>query len=310
MSFLGCDDTLAVSSSSRALREIVKRASSKLRARVTNVDEISTCLRAWPSVTRLIVSRPGSGSIWCCLPTITELVLEDAVVPLDCARLFAKVRTLSLVRCYAVTLEFPELVSLSITAPIGGEFPSRLPRTVRSVHCSDVSLGILGPISRLPAIETLSLTRPHPSESVPSPFAVIGSMETLRSLTLRHFDAMNVHIAHTARDEIKMRLETLCIHFCLVCADDPLLAYSHQCKRSNHECSEYTRRVEINAKEGMCAANEDPISSYETYVLERLACPLINHQYGLRMLFSATLAEFEETHAATVRNAMLLVATS
>ena len=70
-----------------------------------------------------------------------------------------------------------------------------------------------------------------------------------------------------------------------------------------------TRRVEI-AKSAPVPASwspKDAISSYETYVHDRLACPLINHQHGLRLLFAASLVEFERTHAATVRNAKRLV---
>ena len=313
VSFLGREDTLAVSSTSRALRAIVKRAtSSKIRVRVTDLEELGACLRAWPRATRLVVSRPvsgSSGSLWCRLPTITDLVLEDTVVPPDAARILASVRTLALVRCSAATLAFPALVSLSITAPIGGEFPACLPRTLRSVHCSDVSLGILVPISRLPELETLSLTRVYPSAAVTSPFAVIGAMETLKSLTLRHVDAMSVHLAHATREQIKIRLETLRIDFCLVCTDDPMLAYAHHCRRSSHECSEYTRRVEIRARDDTDARRSNSaISSYESYIRERLACPLIHHQHGLRLLFAASLVEFEQTHEATVRSARRLVA--
>lgn len=308
VSFLGREDTLAVSSTSRALRAIVKRASSKIRVRVTDLDEIETCLRAWPSVTRLVVSRPSPSFVWRGFSTIRDLVLEDAVVPPSVV--FESVRTLSLVRCSVATLDAPELVSLTIAAPTGGEIPGgSFPETVRSVHCSDVPLDILGPISRLPRLETLSLTRPFPSASVTSPFALIGSIGTLKSLTLCHFDAMNVYLEHTRPEDIQIRLETLRIDFCLVCADDPLLAYSHHCRRSNHECSEYTRRVEI-AKSAPVHATwspKDAISSYETYVHDRLTCPLINHQHGLRLLFAASLVEFERTHAATVRNAKRLM---
>ena len=300
--------------------ENVKRASNRVRVRVTDPAEIEACLRAWPSVTRLVVSRPVVSrpvvSAWAVSrSTITDLVLEDAVMPLDAGILFGSVRTLSLVRCSAATLEFPELVSLSISAPIGGVFPETLARTIRAVHCTDVSLGILGPVSTLPNLETLSLTRPYPSASVPNPFAVIGAIETLTSLSLCHFDAMNVYIERTQAEQIKMRLHTLRIEFCLVCADDPLLAYPHHSRRSNHECSEYTRRIEIGARSppknsAVAAIAEIPEypSSYETYVRERLACPLIHHQHGLRLLFAASLVEFERTHAATAHNARRLVA--
>jgi hypothetical protein len=295
--FLGREETLAVSSVSRTLRAIVKRASNRMRVRVTDPGELAPCFRAWPSVTRLLISRPLSPLSSCdALSKITDLVLEDAIVPPDVVRLLRSVRTLSLVRCSVATLDVPELVELSITAPIGGEFPELIARTVRSVHCTDVSLGILGPVSRLLFLESLSLTRPHPSASVPNPFAVICSIESLKRLSLCHFDAMNVHIERTT--QIKITLESIRVDFCLVCADDPLLAYSHQCRRSNHECSEYTRRIETDCR----ATHESALSSYETYVHDRLACPLIHHQHGLRLLFAASLVDFERTYEATAYN--------
>jgi hypothetical protein len=302
--FLGREETLAVSSVSRTLRAIVKRASNRLRVRVTDTANLEPCFRAWPSVTRLLFSRPLSPLSSCAsLSKITDLVLEDATVPPDVVRLLRSVRTLSLVRCSVSTLDVPELVDLSITAPIGGEYPELIARTVRSVHCTDVSLGILGPISRLPCLESLSLTRPHPSSSVPNPFAVICAIESLKRLSLCHFDAMNVHIEHTT--QIKITLESIRVDFCLVCADDPLLAYSHQCRRSNHECSEYTRRIEIHGR----ATQESALSSYETYVHDRLACPLIHHQHGLRLLFAASLVDFERTYEATAYNVRRLART-
>jgi hypothetical protein len=91
-----------------------------------------------------------------------------------------------------------------------------------------------------------------------------------------------------------------------VCADDPLLAYSHQCRRSNHECSEYTRRIETYGR----ATHESSLSSYETYVHDRLACPLMHHQHGLRLLFAASLVDFERTYEATAYNVRRLVARS
>jgi hypothetical protein len=223
-------------------------------------------------------------------------VLEDATVPPDVVRLLRSVRTLSLVRCSVSTLDVPELVELSITAPIGGQFPELIARTVRSVHCTDVSLGILGPVSRLLFLESLSLTRPHPSAAVPNPFEVICAIESLKRLSLCHFDAMNVHIEHTT--QIKITLDFIRVDFCLVCVDDPLLAYSHQCRRSNHECSEYTRRIETHGR----ATQESALSSYETYVHDRLACPLMHHQHGLRLLFAASLVDFERTYEATAYN--------
>lgn len=310
--FLGREETLAVSSVSRTLRAIVKRASSGLRVRVTDPGKLEACFRAWPSVTRLLFSRPLSPLSSSCAAwsTITDLVLEDATVPLEVVSLLRSVRTLSLVRCSVSTLDLPELVALSITAPIGGEFPEIIARTVRSVHCTDVSLGILGSISRLPCLESLSLTRPFPSASVPNPFAVICAIESLKSLSLSHFDAMNVHIEHMTDTQIKITLESIRVDFCLVCADDPLLAYSHQCRRSNHECSEYTRRIEISARraEEERTGHERVVSSYETYVRDRLACPLIHHQHGLRLLFAASLVDFERTYEATVHNTRRLVA--
>jgi hypothetical protein len=301
--FLGREETLAVSSVSRTLRAIVKRASNRMRVRVTDTANLEPCLRAWPSVTRLLISRPLSPLSACAaLSKITDLVLEDATVPPDVVRLLRSVRTLSLVRCSVSTLDAPELVELSITAPIGGEFPELIARTVRSVHCTDVSLGILGPVSRLPCLESLSLTRPHPSASVPNPFAVICEIESLKRLSLCHFDAMNVHIEHTT--QIKITLDFIRVDFCLVCVDDPLLAYSHQCRRSNHECSEYTRRIETDCT----ATHESALSSYETYVHDRLACPLMHHQHGLRLLFAASLVDFERTYEATAYNVRRLVA--
>lgn len=305
--FLGREETLAVSSVSRTLRAIVKRASNRMRVRVTDPGELAPCFRAWPSVTRLLISRPLSPLSSCAaLSKITDLVLEDATVPPDVVRLLRSVRTLSLVRCSVSTLDVPELVELSITAPIGGQFPELIARTVRSVHCTDVSLGILGPVSRLPCLESLSLTRPHPSASVPNPFEVICAIESLKRLSLCHFDAMNVHIEHTT--QIKITLDFIRVDFCLVCADDPLLAYSHQCQRSNHECSEYTRRIETDCR---CApTHESALSSYETYVHDRLACPLMHHQHGLRLLFAASLVDFERTYQATAYNVRRLVARS
>jgi hypothetical protein len=295
--FLGREETLAVSSVSRTLRAIVKRASNRMRVRVTDPGELAPCFRAWPSVTRLLISRPLSPLSSCAaLSKITDLVLEDATVPPDVVRLLRSVRTLSLTRCSVSTLDAPELVELSITAPIGGQFPELIARTVRSVHCTDVSLGILGPVSRLLFLESLSLTRPHPSASVPNPFAVICAIESLKRLSLCHFDAMNVHIEHTT--QIKITLDFIRVDFCLVCVDDPLLAYSHQCRRSNHECSEYTRRIETHGR----ATHESALSSYETYVHDRLACPLIHHQHGLRLLFAASLVDFERTYEATAYN--------
>jgi hypothetical protein len=90
-----------------------------------------------------------------------------------------------------------------------------------------------------------------------------------------------------------------------VCTDDPLLAYSHQCRRSNHECSEYTRRIETDCR----ATHESALSSYETYVHDRLACPLIHHQHGLRLLFAASLVDFERTYEATAYNVRRLART-
>lgn len=302
--FLGREETLAVSSVSRTLRAIVKRASNRMRVRVTDPGELAPCFRAWPSVTRLLISRPLSPLSACdALSKITDLVLEDVTVPHDVVRLMRSVRTLSLTRCSVSTLDVPELVELSITAPIGGEYPELIARTVRSVHCTDVSLGILGPVSRLLFLESLSLTRPHPSASVPNPFAVICAIESLKRLSLCHFDAMNVHIEHTT--QIKIALESIRVDFCLVCVDDPLLAYSHQCRRSNHECSEYTRRIEIHGR----ATHESALSSYETYVHDRLACPLIHHQHGLRLLFAASLVDFERTYEATAYNVRRLART-
>ena len=302
--FLGREETLAVSSVSRTLRAIVKRASNRMRVRVTDPGELAPCFRAWPSVTRLLISRPLSPLSACdALSKITDLVLEDATVPHDVVRLLRSVRTLSLTRCSVATLDVPELVELSITAPIGGEYPELIARTVRSVHCTDVSLGILGPVSRLLFLESLSLTRPHPSASVPNPFAVICAIESLKRLSLCHFDAMNVHIEHTT--QIKIALESIRVDFCLVCVDDPLLAYSHQCRRSNHECSEYTRRIEIHGR----ATQESALSSYETYVHDRLACPLMHHQHGLRLLFAASLVDFERTYEATAYNVRRLART-
>jgi hypothetical protein len=301
--FLGREETLAVSSVSRTLRAIVKRASNRMRVRVTDPGELAPCFRAWPSVTRLLISRPLSPLSSCAaLSKITDLVLEDATVSPDVVRLLRSVRTLSLTRCSVATLDAPELVELSITAPIGGQFPELIARTVRSVHCTDVSLGILGPVSRLLFLESLSLTRPHPSASVPNPFAVICAIESLKRLSLCHFDAMNVHIERTT--QIKITLDFIRVDFCLVCADDPLLAYSHQCRRSNHECSEYTRRIETDCR----ATQESALSSYETYVHNRLACPLIHHQHGLRLLFAASLVDFERTYEATAYNVRRLVA--
>jgi hypothetical protein len=295
--FLGREETLAVSSVSRTLRAIVKRASNRMRVRVTDPGELAPCFRAWPSVTRLLISRPLSPLSSCAaLSKITDLVLEDATVSPDVVRLLRSVRTLSLTRCSVSTLDVPELVELSITAPIGGEYPALIARTVRSVHCTDVSLGILGPVSRLPCLESLSLTRPHPSAAVPNPFAVICAIESLKRLSLCHFDAMNVHIERTT--QIKITLDFIRVDFCLVCADDPLLAYSHQCRRSNHECSEYTRRIETHGR----ATHDSALSSYETYVHDRLACPLIHHQHGLRLLFAASLVDFERTYEATAYN--------
>ena len=295
--FLGREETLAVSSVSRTLRAIVKRASNRMRVRVTDPGELAPCFRAWPSVTRLLISRPLSPLSACdALSKITDLVLEDATVPPDVVRLLRSVRTLSLTRCSVATLDAPELVELSITAPIGGEYPALIARTVRSVHCTDVSLGILGPVSRLLFLESLSLTRPHPSASVPNPFAVICAIESLKRLSLCHVDAMNVHIERTT--QIRITLDFIRVDFCLVCADDPLLAYSHQCRRSNHECSEYTRRIETDCR----ATQESALSSYETYVHDRLACPLIHHQHGLRLLFAASLVDFERTYEATAYN--------
>lgn len=303
--FLGREETLAVSSVSRTLRAIVKRASNRMRVRVTDPGELAPCFRAWPSVTRLLISRPLSPLSSCdALSKITDLVLEDATVSPDVVRLLRSVRTLSLTRCSVATLDVPELVELSITAPIGGEYPALIARTVRSVHCTDVSLGILGPVSRLLFLESLSLTRPHPSASVPNPFAVICAIESLKRLSLCHFDAMNVHIEHTK--QIKITLDFIRVDFCLVCVDDPLLAYSHQCRRSNHECSEYTRRIETDCR----ATHESALSSYETYVHNRLACPLIHHQHGLRLLFAASLVDFERTYEATAYNVRRLVARS
>lgn len=302
--FLGREETLAVSSVSRTLRAIVKRASNRMRVRVTDPGELAPCFRAWPSVTRLLISRPLSPLSACdALSKITDLVLEDVTVPHDVVRLMRSVRTLSLTRCSVSTLDAPELVELSITAPIGGEYPELIARTVRSVHCTDVSLGILGPVSRLLFLESLSLTRPHPSASVPNPFAVICAIESLKRLSLCHFDAMNVHIEHTT--QIKIALESIRVDFCLVCVDDPLLAYSHQCRRSNHECSEYTRRIEIHGR----ATQESALSSYETYVHDRLACPLMHHQHGLRLLFAASLVDFERTYEATAYNVRRLART-
>ena len=64
-------------------------------------------------------------------------------------------------------------------------------------------------------------------------------METIQSITLCHFDAMSVHLDHTARKQIKLRLETLRVDF----LPPPMgPTTSRQCVRSSHECSEYMHR--------------------------------------------------------------------
>ena len=297
--FLDRDGKLAVSSTSRAFRSIVKRA-CRMTVRVSNADEdeVAACLRAWPSVARLVLRHPPKRVS---LDRITDLVLEDAACCADTLRLFSSVRTLSLARCFSDTLDVPELsslVSLSITSPVGGSFPEALPSRIRSVHLSDVSYGILGPISKLTEIEALSLTRPYPSASFPRPFAAIGAITTLKRLTLCHVDAINLHFEHIGT---ALRLDAIRIDLCVVCSDDPALVHSSVCMRSNHECSEYTRRVDVHSRDPTGPAS--PLCSYETYVHSRIAC----HSQGLRLLLAARLAQLGRTYSDSLHHARRLV---
>jgi hypothetical protein len=296
--FLDRDGKLAVSSTSRAFRSIVKRA-CRMTVRVSNADEdeVAACLRAWPSVARLVLLRHPPKRV--SLERITDLVLEDAAFCADTLRLLSSVRTLSLVRCFSETLDVPELaslVSLSITSPVGGSFPPALPSRIRCVHVSDVSYGILGPISKLTELEALSITRPYPSASFPRPFAAIGAMTTLKSLTLCHVDAINFHFEHIGT---ALRLDAIRVDLCVVCADDAALVHSSVCMRSNHECSEYTRRVDSRDPTGAAS----PLCSYETYVYSRIAC----HSQGLRLLLAARLSQLGRTYSDAVHHARRLL---
>lgn len=294
-------DRLAVSSTSRALRAIVKR-SGTIPVRAMG-DETDACRRAWPSSAKLTVVGHGSSCVgrpWAPWATITDLALEDAVCSAEIARLLGSVRALSLSRCAVATLDFVELalVSIRVASPVGGIFPV-VGASVRSVLIEDVSFSALGPIAKLPALVALSVTRPFPSSSLPRPFETIGSIATLTSLTLRHVDAMNTHLGHIGP---LLRLDTIHVEMCVVCADCPILA-SDSAARAPHECSAYTRTIARRASD----SEPDTLSDYEAYMHARLACPLIEHQYGLKLLFRATIDQFDRTYRAAVERVGTLV---
>lgn len=301
-------DRLAVSSTSRALRAIVKRAGT-IPVRAMG-DETDACRRAWPSSAKLTVVGHGSSCVgrpwapWAPWSTITDLALEDAVCSAETARLLGSVRALSLTRCAVATLDFVELalVSIRVASPVGGIFPA-VGASVRSVLIEDVSFSALGPIAKLPALAALSVTRPFPSASIPRPFETIGSIATLTSLTLRHVDAMNTHLGHIGP---LLRLDAIHVEMCVVCADCPILA-SDSAARAPHECSAYTRTIARRAPEPETPASPVTLSDYEAYMHARLACPLIEHQYGLKLLFRATIDQFDRTYRAAVERVGTLV---
>ena len=116
---------------------------------------------------------------------------------------------------------------------------------------------------------------------------------------------MNAHLGHIGP---LLRLDTIHVEMCVVCADCPILA-SDSAARAPHECSAYTRTIARRASDSAPDTPDTPdtldtLSDYEAYMHARLA---IEHQYGLKLLFRATIDQFDRTYRAAVERVGTLV---
>jgi hypothetical protein len=313
LSALRDGDKVRVASVSRTLREIVKRAA---RIALKTTGDPSACLRAWPSSTRLTVfDARGLGRA--SLHNITDLTLWNTAAVVAPRSL----RHLTLVRCACARLDGLDgptgpagldgptgLTGLTIIEPmVTPDFGSLV--SLSSVSLERVSFRCIDSLTRLTGLRTLAITSPIPCSSYPVPIETVGTLTSLTSLTLRGVDALNVQL-YGIRG---LRLERVSIEMCMVCGDDPFLLVPAIAAREPHDCGAYTRRIELSRGSSAAAAAPEyeqkidalarasELCEYERYIHRRLMCPLISHMHGLRLLFHATLEQFDEAYRYALR---------
>jgi hypothetical protein len=301
-------DKLLLSCASKALRAMAKR-STRIAMRASDAE---ACLAAFPATIKL--ASFGFIGNFDRLASLVSLTLERTCVEPTAMRAMRALRNLVLVRCACASLDASglSLVSLSIVAPAGCAPTFGALTTLETVALEDVSYCTLASLTDLARMTSLSITAPYPCASRPRPLASIAALTTLRTLRLRAVDAIGLHLG----DLRGLRLSTLCIEMCILCCDDPFLLMPSVARVGGHDCCAYARRIDLTRADVERVAVEDVVdalaaaadpSEYELYLQRRLACPLLANHQGLRLLFRASLSQFDDTYRDALALAVLLV---
>jgi hypothetical protein len=305
-------DKLMFSCASRELRFVVTR-SARIALRASA--DAWECFAVFPATVQL--TAVGFTGDFEKLARLTSLTLEctrlddSSVLAL---RALTALRSLSLARCTCASLDLSALPldSLTISKPTGSAPAFGALTTLTSVSLEAVSFATLGSLATLPSLRSLSFTAPYRSSSHERPIATIGTFTTLTTLSLYAVEAIVLQLW----DLRNLRLTRLRADVCSLCGDDAFLLHPSIARASGHDCAEYTRRMDLTPVDVASGTVQEIVdtlaraaepSDYECYIHRRLACPLMSHHHGLRNLFLANLAQFDDTYRVALTQAVPLL---